>query len=268
MEEWPSGYGARLESAWEQSLAGSSPVSSAMKIIFFNIWHGQGWGCLKDFLKENSDKTDIFCFLEVDPDLQKRLERLLTDHEPVYDKGIKTNYLGGVTEGRSIFVRKDIKIAKNGKFDIFKTSSRDAGGFQYVNLEIDGKKLFVGEAHGKARPGDKTDTPERLAQSEKIIKFLEKVKEPKILGGDFNLMPNTESIKTIEAAGYTNLIKKFGIKSTRNRISWEQFAKNPGFTKQYFADYVFVSPEIKVKNFEVPYNEVSDHLPLILDFEI
>lgn len=28
-EEWPSGYGVRLESAWEQSLAGSSPVSSA-----------------------------------------------------------------------------------------------------------------------------------------------------------------------------------------------------------------------------------------------
>jgi hypothetical protein len=30
----------------------------------------------------------------------------------------------------------------------------------------------------------------------------------------------------------------------------------------------FVSPEIKVKSFKVPDVEISDHLPMILDFEI
>ena len=39
------------------------------------------------------------------------------------------------------------------------------------------------------------------------------------------------------------------------------------FGKQHFADYVFVSKDVKVKKFEVPYLEISDHLPLILDFE-
>jgi len=34
------------------------------------------------------------------------------------------------------------------------------------------------------------------------------------------------------------------------------------------SDYVFVSLEVKVKKFEVPNIEISDHLPLILDFEM
>lgn len=269
MEEWPSGYGVRLESAWEQSLAGSSPVSSArVRIIFFNIWHGQAWNGLSGFLRKNLDSTDVFCLLEVDPDIQKKLEDLLSDFEPIYDKGIKTEYLDGVIEGRSVFVKKGIKVINKGKSNIFETTPRDAGGFQYAHLEVGSKKFFVGEVHGKTHPGDKTDTPERIDQSKKIIEFLEKVKEPKILGGDFNLMPDTKSIRMIEETGLTNLIKSYGIKSTRNRISWDQFSEEPGFTKQYFADYAFVSHEIKVTNFEVPYTEVSDHLPLILDFEV
>lgn len=239
-----------------------------MRIIFFNIWHGQAWSGLKYFLQDNLINTDIFCFLEVDPDIQEKLEVLLPDFKHVYDKGIKTKYLNGIIEGRSVFVRKNIEITKKGRFDIFETTPNDAGGFQYVNLKINDKKFFIGEVHGKTRPGDKFDTPERISQSEKIIQFLEKIKEPKILGGDFNLMPDTKSIKMIEEAGYANLIKIFGIKSTRNRISWDQFCKEPGFTKQHFADYCFVSPEIKVKKFEVPYMEISDHLPLILEFEV
>jgi len=35
-----------------------------------------------------------------------------------------------------------------------------------------------------------------------------------------------------------------------------------------FADYVLVSQEIKVKDFHVPDVEVSDHLPMVLDFEL
>ncbi len=57
-------------------------------------------------------------------------------------------------------------------------------------------------------------------------------------------------------------------KQTRNKIGWEFFKDQEGFVKQYYADYCFATSEIDVKNFEVPYVEVSDHLPLILKFEI
>jgi endonuclease/exonuclease/phosphatase family metal-dependent hydrolase len=42
----------------------------------------------------------------------------------------------------------------------------------------------------------------------------------------------------------------------------------PFYGKQPFADYIFITPDIKVKNFEVPDLEISDHLPMILDFDI
>jgi endonuclease/exonuclease/phosphatase family metal-dependent hydrolase len=72
-----------------------------------------------------------------------------------------------------------------------------------------------------------------------------------------------------EEAGYKNLIKEFNIKNTRNNTCWEQFKEDVKISgKQHFADYCFTSHDVKVKSFEVPYNEVSDHLPLILDIDI
>ena len=268
MEEWPSGYGARLESGWEKSLAGSSPVSSAMRIIFLNIWHGMLWKGLKDFIQEQSKDTDIFCFLEVDPRLQSKLVKILPKFDFYYSKGIKTGYLEGIYEGRSIFVNKDLKILKGKKVKLFNTYKFDAGGMIYLELTINNNKLTLGCVHGKARPGTKLDTPIRIKQSQKIIEFFRDKSGPKIIGGDFNLNPDTKSVAMFEKVGYKNLVKEHGIKNTRNKISWSNFSNDPNFVKQYFADYCFVSKEVKVKKFEVPYNEISDHLPLILDFEL
>ena len=105
------------------------------------------------------------------------------------------------------------------------------------------------------------------AVSKSVGNFFDDKNGPKIIGGDFNLMPDTISVKMFEKWGYRNLIREFGIKSTRNRISWEQFKDQPGFVKQYFADYAFITKEIKVDGFSVPDLEISDHLPLVLDFE-
>jgi endonuclease/exonuclease/phosphatase family metal-dependent hydrolase len=128
---------------------------------------------------------------------------------------------------------------------------------------MNGINFWIGNVHGKARPGEKEDTPVRIKQSEKIINYFKDLAGPKIIGGDFNLNPDTKSVEMFEKAGYRNLIKDFGIKNTRNKLSWEQFNN-----VQNFADYCFTSPEVKVKSFKVPYMEISDHLPQILDFEV
>lgn len=233
-----------------------------MKIVFFNIWHGTLLDGLEKFIKEKSRNTDIFCFLETDSVLQSKLSKILSKFTPYFYSGVKTDYLGGVYEGKSIFVKNNIKVLDFQKYKLFRTHKRDAGGMLFAKLDINGKNLFIGSVHGKARPGTKLDTPIRIKQSEKIIDYFKNIDGPKIIGGDFNLMPDTESICMFEKSGYRNLIKEFNIKNTRNEISWKNFDN-----VQHFADYVFVSPEIKVKKFEVPYNEVSDHLPQILDFE-
>ena len=97
-----------------------------------------------------------------------------------------------------------------------------------------------------------------LKQSQIIKDFLAKRREKKqIVCGDFNLLPNTESMGMLEV-GMRNLIKEFNIPTTRNK-NYERAEKH--------ADYVLISPTVGVKNFRAVDIEVSDHLPLMLEFE-
>jgi exonuclease III len=239
-----------------------------MRIIFLNIWHAQIHDKLFDFIQKESAETDIFCFVEVNPKLEFELERILPKHKSMYEVLMKTKYLGGVIEGQSIFIKNGIHIIENGKEATYEQTADDAGCLQFAKLAINDQKLFVGNIHGKAQPGDKLDTDIRIRQSEKILNFFKDKDEPKIIGGDFNLMPETKSIKMFEEAGYRNLIKEYKIKNTRNKLAWKQFSHWPNYKRQYFADYVFISSEVKVGNFSVPQLEISDHEPLILDFGI
>jgi len=238
-----------------------------MRATFLNCWHGEVGEPLWNFLREESLKTDIFVLLEVSPEMLSPLEKVLFEFGGKYAQNSQKS-------GQAIFVKKNIRTFLIEKVGLYEQLPGDTGCLQKVKLELGGKKFLVGGVHGKAMPGDKLDTDVRLNQSSKIIKSFDFNGVPRIIGGDFNLLPETKSIKIFEEVGYKNLINEFGIKSTRNRLAWEQAEgqyKKEGrkfFGRQYFADYVFVSPEIKVKNFEVPDVEISDHLPLILDFEV
>lgn len=202
--------------------------------------------------------------MEVTPDLFKSLLVILKDFRGVYDEGVFFKRINAMC-GQAVFINKKIEIKSNGKVSIYRQSSRDLGFMQFAEIGAGEKTLWLGSLHGKTLPGNKLDTPIRLKQSEKIINFFANKSSPKIIGGDFNLMPDTKSIELIEKAGYRNLIRDFNIQETRNRLSWEQF---PEEQKQHFADYVFVSEDVKVNTFEAPPVEVSDHLPQILDFEV
>ena len=59
-----------------------------------------------------------------------------------------------------------------------------------------------------------------------------------------------------------NLIIEKNIPRTRSKLS--PFWGKSDFQK--FADYTFVSKNIVVKDFSVPDVEISDHLPMILEF--
>ena len=96
---------------------------------------------------------------------------------------------------------------------------------------------------------------ELINQSKAISDFVLKQGGDIILCGDFNLLPDTESIAILEKFDLKNLIKEYDIKSTRTSLY-----KKP----LQFADYVFVSKGINVLDFKVLPDEVSDHSPLFL----
>jgi len=71
-------------------------------------------------------------------------------------------------------------------------------------------------------------------------------------------LPDGRSIAILEQ-GMENLIKTFNITSTRS----SQYNKDIKY-----ADYVLITPGIKVKKFQALPDEVSDHLSLMLEFDL
>lgn len=229
-----------------------------MKIIFLNAWHGRQAEDLASFLKQQAPTTDIFCFQEVSGEMHELCWNNLKGYKFAFtNKHVNEN--DGFTQG--IYIKNSVPILDSGTVG---EQEPMIGLGQYVQVMSGHRRFNICNFHGMSRPVDKLDHPDRLRQSEYLLTIFDNLNDLTIIGGDFNMFPQTKSIHMFEQNGYVDLIKKFGVTNTRNHLAWDRFPDNP---KQYFSDYVFVTPGVKVKSFEVPDNEVSDHLPLILQFE-
>ena len=260
-----------------------------MKIVSLNTWGGRaGKEGLLHFFEKYLDSVDIFCLQEVwnvDDSNRKDmhdslngavvggvvLRNWIDDLFPQVGKVLK-GYNGffrphyGTHYGLAIFAKKDLDLILEG--DIFVYKERDfipmgdvgnhARNIQYVTVNTKKGSRTLINFHGLWNGKGKTDTEDRLEQSENIIKFLKTLKHPFVLCGDFNLLPDTESLRKFEKFGLRNLIKEFDITSTRTSL----------YKKEHrLADYIFVSEGIKVNDFKVMLEEVSDHSPLFLDID-
>lgn len=159
-------------------------------------------------------------------------------------------------------MKKGIPVLEDGEIDIFKNQNYPGHGgshsrnLQWIKVKLNEKVYSIMNVHGLHTGFGKEDTPERLLQSKRIKDFMSGVSGTKILCGDFNLLPETESLKLLEDK-MVNLVKKHNIKSTRSYY----------YTKELkFADYVLVSSDVNVQKFEVLQEAVSDHFPLLLEF--
>lgn len=225
-----------------------------MRIIFLNTWNGRVKG-IGEFITSECPKTDIFCFQEAYQEMKLMAKALLPKYKCLFGyKQIDNDDFPQATcikDGLQIV--KWTKLLKKGGLglEIFTQISHKSNRVNLCNF------------HGRSQPGDKLDTPERLEQSRQILEYFDDLTGVKIIGGDFNLFPETKSIKMFEQKGYRNLIKEFNVPTTRNRLIWDKYPKN----KQFYSDYVFVSLDVKVREFSVPNIEISDHLPMILEIE-
>lgn len=227
-----------------------------MKIVFLNTWNGKIVEGITEFVREQSRDTDIFCFQEVHAEMRPICQNILTDYEEFF--AFKT--IEGIDYAQATYVHKKIKVIEI----VEALNERTGCGFGLnVKITIDGQIFNVCNFHGMPFPGDKLDNPDRLRQSQGLLDFFKDTTDAKIIGGDFNMLPDTQSMRMFAKNGYRDLIDEFKIKTTRNRLNWEKYPGDP----QFFADFVFLSPDVKLNNFTVVNNEVSDHLPMILEIE-
>jgi endonuclease/exonuclease/phosphatase family metal-dependent hydrolase len=241
-----------------------------MKLISLNIWGGHIRNPLLEFIKSHRH-VDIFCFQEVYHNAEAKistddkivslnifseLQALLPDHQALFKPVVNGYY------GIGMFVKKQLEILSEGELIIHENPHYTGKGpthsrnLQWLECSVHGQSYSIVNVHGLWNGKGKFDSPERIAQSQKIRNFIETIKSPKILCGDFNLRPDTQSVKILEA-GMKNLIQLYDVRSTRTSL----YPKD-----EKYADYIFTSPDIPIHTFQVLPHEVSDHSPLLLDF--
>jgi len=228
-----------------------------MKMIFLNTCNGRIRQGIAAFIRQHALDTDVFCFQEVYKEMRTFCRELLPNYRIIggYKKIAEEDDFPQAT-----YLRKDLQLVSSRL--VLKRRAGTGLGI-YTQIDTQHSTIHLCNLHGTARPGNKLDTPQRINQSQGLLDFFREKNGRKIIGGDFNLLPETKSAQMFEENGYRSLIKDFRIRTTRNRLAWELYPND----KQYYSDYVFVSPEVNVREFSVPESEISDHLALILRTE-
>lgn len=251
-----------------------------MKLISLNTWGGMaGKESLLAFFKKHRD-ADVICLQEVfdggehmasklvgDKPLERivytllqGVDDILPDHQTYFRPHFGDWY------GLAIFIKKDFVVTDEGELYVYKEKGwhheTDHGNIartiQWITFDTPLGARTVINFHGLWNGRGKSDTADRLEQSDRIIAFLKTLDHPYVLIGDFNLLPDTESLKKFETFGLRNLIREYDITSTRTSH----------YTKEHrYADYAFVSDGIVVHDFRILPDEVSDHSPLLVEFE-
>lgn len=243
-----------------------------MKLITLNIWGGHVSDPLLKFIKSHAS-IDVFCFQEVyhnaphkisiedrvvNLNVFSEIQDLLPDHVGFFRPVVDNIF------GIGIFVKNNIEVLGEGEISIHENPNYLGRGpthsrnLQWLQCRINEQVYSILNVHGLWNGMGKSDSPERIAQSKRIKDFVDTIKTPVILCGDFNLKPDTESMCMLEN-GMTNLIKTYHVSSTRTSLYPKE---------EKFADYILISPDITSNKFEVLKDEVSDHSPLFLDFSL
>lgn len=258
-----------------------------MKIVSINTFGGTVFEPLMHFVEREAVDTDVFCFQEVMDDtrglpwktpsgfranLLQELSTRLSGFRVLFSSmldlsDIDPNDRLFMRNGLATFVRQGMNVISNRAFSLGDEASIGQNALS-VTLRVRDVPFTICNVHGMSNPGDKLDTSARLVQSQKILAHMQGVAGERIIMGDFNLLPETESVRMFERAGFYNLIKDYDIQTTRgahHRVLHPEFGISP-MTFQEFADFTFVSSGVSVQAFSVPDIPVSDHLPMILSY--
>lgn len=241
------------------------------------------------FISDLAEGTDVFCFQEVlsVPDAQESAWRKSIEFGDSFAKGtvadgkifsamkktlrgfeplLSAPYVDGGSR-LATFVSRGSSVVSHKVHPLRVEQRQRARGkdiwarpiLQYARVAKGGRQYNILNFHGLwVYRKWHSDTPRRIEQSRAILDFIGTLRGRTVLCGDFNLTPETESLRMLEESGLRNLVKEYGVRSTRTKKFWR--------SRDTFADYVLVSKGVEVDDFGTIDEPVSDHLPLYLDF--
>ena len=263
-----------------------------MRIVFLNAWGGAKFEQLKQWLPYS--QADVICLQEVTrtPDLAgwtqfadgeralpqranlfSDLLSLLRNHDGQFmtsDSGPVNDEVGNRHQqdfGIAMFFDQRLTVIGNessfihGKFidhSEWPLSERPrvAQAIRVVD-RLSNRVVTIGHLHGLRDSNGKGDTCARQSQADKLKHFIERVREPDdlvLVGGDFNLLPDSATFTTLAETGLTELVRYADTRTSLYKKSVRH------------ANYLLVSHPCDVLKLDIPATPiVSDHRPLIVD---
>jgi endonuclease/exonuclease/phosphatase family metal-dependent hydrolase len=265
-----------------------------MRIVCLNGWGGKLHGDLIRYVRSTS--PDVLCLQEVvhspatdkewltyrdgghvlpqRPNFFADVARALSNHVAIFcpaaqgvlwdgDEAIPSQW------GLATFVGSTLPIIGQVQAFIHKGFSPDGYGDHPRPRNAHAIRIFdfdkrqrvvIVHLHGLRDLNGKMDTPDRLAQAERIASIVQGIAEPGdhvVVCGDFNVEPDSQTFEILRSLGLKELVTASGYPGTRT-----SYYKKPG----RFADYMLVSENVEVIDFQVvSHPEASDHCPLLLE---
>lgn len=262
-----------------------------MRVLSLNVWCGKLLDpvlkflrgadalCLQEVLDSRFEATAEICGVEgARLNLFDELSANLPEYRGIFCPSVLTYptdpHLGyaAVHCGIATFVRRDITLVRqftgfvHESYAVIPPSTpplpRTAHSFTVWNERL-GEEIGITHMHGLWTPGNPTskqDTPERADQAKLLARLaLQAPVSRRIACGDWNVLPESKTFDILGRIGLNDLVRGRGFTDTRTS-HYEKPVR--------YADYMCVTSNIKVESFEVVKEpEVSDHRPLVLDFE-
>lgn len=249
-----------------------------LKLLQLNIFFGKFIDKITDFIKR--EDFDIICMQEVAGgniafrkiDNFKYLKEFLPDYEGVLVSDTSKDY---DYYGNAIFFKKTLRLlSKEAFFLSGVTSHVDFSSIPpqkvprnavIIKLEINGLKFYVISTHLAWGPTP-FDEDYKIEQASRLIRKIKKFGTKNIiLTGDFNLVSSTQIVKNFSKL-LTNLTEKnkltYTLNPTIHRVGKEVIKR------KLAVDYIFTGEKIKVLDFQLVTDNLSDHYGLKLEFEV
>lgn len=243
-----------------------------MKILQLNIWGGKLDKQIVSLLER--EQADIVCLQEVVSvpggstfffedleELQKDAGYNYAYHTASHNFKLmnRTAGWGNAIVSRFPFVEtNDLYTYKEATvdFDYLEETDYNTGrALQHAVVDTESGPLNILNHHGYHLPSHKNGDDETLRQCGMIADYVKKLEGSVVLCGDFNLVPDSPSIGLINEV-LVNHVKERGVLTTRTPLTHKTEA----------CDYIFTSPDIEVKNFQVLDDIASDHKALTIEF--
>ena len=226
---------------------------------------------LQELTGKNTVSGNMKSKIDVFEELQKKISSRYNGELSIntrYSSDPQNSYMGN-----AIFYKKEFTVVEK-KFltlynskEPFPSEMTHYEGLgrtaMHLKLDIGAIEISFINAH-LAWAKTPTEEMHQTKQGEIFLKFMKSISAPFVLCGDFNPDPDQPLVQKMNKLA-RNLTSEYHITNTLNpRTHRAKVLFPPGVA----VDYIYISNDLKVKNFSVIEEDISDHLGLTAEIEI